>query len=119
MAGMAATAEPTLFQKIIARQIPAKIAYEDDHYIAIHDISPQAPVHILIIPKEHYPTVLDVHDADVLGRAMLILNQLAREQNLADSGYRIVANCKDDGGKTVYHVHIHLLGGRFMSWPPG
>lgn len=108
-----------IFCKIATKQIPVDAVYEDDEFIAFHDLNRQAPVHVLVIPKAHYPTVMDVTDASVLGRAMLAANEAARCMNLQDDGFRIVVNCRDDGGQTVYHLHLHVLGGRFMQWPPG
>jgi histidine triad (HIT) family protein len=111
----------TIFQKIIAREIPAKIAHEDEHCIAIHDINPQAPVHVLVIPKKLIARVGEATTADqsVLGHLLLTAADLARQLRLADSGYRIVINNGRDGGETVPHLHVHLLGKRPLSWPPG
>lgn len=109
-----------LFLKIVNREIPAKIVFEDDQCLAFHDINPQAPVHILIIPKKVIPTHADVTDADkeLLGHLHLVAAKLAVEHGLAD-GYRLTLNCKDRGGQTVPHLHMHLLGGRNFDWPPG
>lgn len=109
-----------LFKKIIDRQIPAKIVYEDDHCLAFRDVNPQAPTHVLIIPKKVIPTHADVSDADkeLLGHLHLVAAQLAVQLGLED-GYRLVINCKDMGGQTVPHLHMHILGGRPMHWPPG
>jgi histidine triad (HIT) family protein len=110
----------TLFQRIIDREIPAKIAHEDDETFAFHDISPQAPVHVLIIPKRPIPSVdavLPEHAAE-LGRLFVVARKLAVELGLAD-GYRLVVNCGRDGGQSVDHLHMHLLGGRPLTWPPG
>lgn len=111
----------TLFEKIIARQIPAKIAHEDDLCIAIHDISPQAPVHVLVIPKKPIPRIGAASPADqaVLGHLLLTAGNLARELGVSESGYRIVINHGPDGGETVPHLHVHLLGQRPLAWPPG
>jgi histidine triad (HIT) family protein len=111
---------PTLFEKILAGEIPAKIAHEDDLAFAIHDISPQAPVHILVIPKKPLPRVGEADDADqsLLGHLLLTAAKIARQDNLA-SGYRIVINNGPDGGESVPHLHVHLLGGRKLTWPPG
>jgi len=109
-----------LFLKIINKQIPAKIAYEDDLCLAFHDINPQAPVHVLIIPKK----VIATHDAIVeddqalLGHLHLVARKLAVQLGLAD-GYRLIINCKESAGQTVPHLHMHLLGGRNLGWPPG
>jgi histidine triad (HIT) family protein len=109
-----------LFLKIIEKKIPAKIAYEDDLCLAFHDINPQAPVHILLIPKKVIRTHADLTDADgeILGHLHLVAVNLARQLGLAD-GYRIVINCKEIAGQTVPHLHMHLLGGRSLLWPPG
>jgi histidine triad (HIT) family protein len=111
----------TIFEKIIARQIPAKIAHEDDLCLAIHDISPQAPVHVLIIPKQPIPRVGAATPADqaVLGHLLLTAAALAQKLGVAESGYRVVINNGPDGGETVPHLHVHLLGGRPLAWPPG
>jgi histidine triad (HIT) family protein len=109
-----------VFKKIIERTIPAQIVYEDDRSLAFHDIHPQAPVHVLIIPKKEIRTLdeASVEDQALLGHLLLVAQQLARQLKL-DSGYRLVINCKEQGGQTVPHMHIHLLGGRAMTWPPG
>ncbi len=109
-----------LFLKIIERKIPAKIAYEDDLCLAFHDINPQAPVHVLIIPKKVIPTHADVTEADreLLGHLHLVAAKLANQLGLTD-GYRLVLNCKESAGQTVPHLHLHLLGGRNLGWPPG
>jgi histidine triad (HIT) family protein len=108
-----------IFCKIAGKQIPVQPVYEDDEFIAFHDLNKQAPVHVLVIPKKHYETVMDVEEVGVLGRAILAANETARRMNLQDDGFRLVINYRDDGGQTVYHLHIHLMGGRFMQWPPG
>ena len=109
-----------LFQKIIDRQIPAAIVYEDDQCLAFKDVNPQAPVHVLIIPRKVIPTHADVTDADraLLGHLHLVAIKLAGQLGIED-GYRLVVNCKDRAGQTVPHLHFHLLGGRDMRWPPG
>jgi histidine triad (HIT) family protein len=109
-----------LFKKIVDREIPAKIAYEDDRCLAFHDINPQAPTHVLIIPKKVIATHADVTEADkdLLGHLHLVAAKLAVDLGLTD-GYRLVLNCNDRGGQTVPHLHVHLLGGRDMHWPPG
>jgi histidine triad (HIT) family protein len=111
----------TLFQKIIDREIPAKIAHEDDHCIAIHDINPQAPVHVLVIPKQLIARVgaAQASDAETLGKLLLSAAEVARKLGLAESGYRLVINNGRDGGETVPHLHVHLLGKRPLGWPPG
>jgi histidine triad (HIT) family protein len=110
----------TLFEKIIARQIPADIVFEDDHCLAFRDIAPQAPVHILIVPKNPLERVGAASQADraLLGHLLFSAAEIARLEKLAD-GYRIVINNGSNGGETVPHLHIHLLGGRQLSWPPG
>jgi histidine triad (HIT) family protein len=110
-----------IFQKIIDRKIPAKIAYEDEKCLAFHDINPQAPVHVLIIPKTKIIAThsdLTEADRDLLGHLHLAAVKLAKELGI-DNGYRIVINCKEPAGQTVPHLHLHLLGGRDMRWPPG
>jgi histidine triad (HIT) family protein len=111
----------TLFQKIIAREIPARIAHEDEHCIAIHDINPQAPVHVLIIPKQPIARIDAARPADqsILGHLLLTAAALARQLGIAESGYRLVINNGRDGGETVPHLHVHLLGKRPLAWPPG
>ena len=109
-----------LFQKIRDRKIPADIVYEDDRCLAFRDINPQAPTHVILIPRKVIPTHADLTDADrdLLGHLHLVAAKLAKDLGLAD-GYRLVINCQDRGGQTVPHLHMHLLGGRDMHWPPG
>jgi histidine triad (HIT) family protein len=109
-----------LFLKIVERKIPADIVYEDDRSLAFRDINPQAPVHVLIIPKKVIPTHADLTEADkeLLGHLHLVAAKLATQLGLTD-GYRLVLNCKEQAGQTVPHLHLHLLGGRPMRWPPG
>jgi histidine triad (HIT) family protein len=109
-----------LFLKIISKEIPAKIAHEDDLCLAFHDIAPQAPVHVLIIPKKVIRTHADIapEDASVLGHLHIVAVKLARELGLT-AGYRLTINCNEAAGQTVPHLHMHLLGGRDFSWPPG
>ncbi len=111
----------TIFSKIIQKEIPAKIIYEDEEVLAFEDISPQAPVHILIIPKKEIPTLNDltVEDAALMGKLFLTAQKIAKEQGFAEKGYRTVFNCNEDGGQTVDHIHLHLLAGRSLTWPPG
>jgi histidine triad (HIT) family protein len=111
----------TLFAKIIRREIPADIVYEDDHVLAFRDINPQAPVHVLFIPKQPFATLNDLAESDalLLGRLMLAAVGWAKAQGFADDGYRVVMNCNHNGGQTVFHIHLHLLAGRAMQWPPG
>lgn len=108
---------PTIFSKIIAREIPAEILYQDELVTAFRDISPQAPTHILIVPNREIPTLNDVTDADelALGRMMTVAKKLAAEQGIDQSGYRLIINCGEHGGQEVYHVHLHLLGGRRLG----
>ena len=110
----------TIFQKIIDREIPADIVYEDDRCLAFRDVSPQAPTHVLLIPKKPIESIDDLadEDAELLGHLWITLRNLARELNL-DAGYRVVVNCGQEGGQTVDHLHFHLLGGRSLTWPPG
>lgn len=110
-----------IFCQIAAHQAPAKIHYEDDDVIAFDDISPQAPVHILIIPKRHFTTVNDLSDEDTLlsGKLVLTAQKIAKQLGLAEAGYRLTMNCNQQGGQSVYHIHLHLLAGRQMTWPPG
>lgn len=109
-----------IFKKIIDKQIPAKVVHEDDLCLAFHDIHPQAPVHVLLIPKKEIRTHADLSAADqaLLGHLHLVAQKLARELGL-NRGYRLVLNCDEQGGQTVPHLHLHLLGGRPMAWPPG
>ena len=110
-----------LFLKIINREIPADIVYETNEILAFRDINPQAPVHVLIIPKERIPTMNDLqaqHES-LVGKLFQAAAEIAREEGISDDGYRVVMNCNDAGGQMVYHIHLHLLGGRQMSWPPG
>lgn len=111
----------SLFTKIIKREIPANIEYEDDDVIAFQDISPQAPVHILIVPKKHISTINDAGEADaeLLGKIILTAKKLAKEKGIDEKGYRLVINCNEEAGQTVFHIHCHLIGGRIMKWPPG
>jgi len=110
-----------LFLKIINREIPADIIYETDEILAFRDINPQAPTHVLIIPKEHIPTMndLDPGHSNLVGKLFLTAAELAEREGIAQDGYRVVMNCNKAGGQAVYHIHLHLLGGRQMGWPPG
>ena len=110
-----------LFCKIVAGEIKADVVFESDHAIAFRDINPQAPTHVLIIPKRHISTINDLAetDADVVGQLYLAARDIAAQEGLADGGYRTVINCNADAGQTVFHIHLHLLGGRILSWPPG
>ena len=110
-----------LFIKIINREIPADIIYETDDVLAFRDINPQAPVHVLIIPKEQIRTIndLELQHGEMVGKLFLVAAELAEREGIADEGYRVVMNCNEAGGQAVYHIHLHLLGGRQMGWPPG
>ena len=108
-----------IFCKILQGEIPAKLVYEDDQVIAINDIDPKAPTHILILPREHIATLNDVADEEILGHMMYVGSQLAKKCSLAEDGYRLVMNCNQNGGQAVFHIHAHLLAGRKMTWPPG
>lgn len=110
----------TIFSKIIRREIPVDIVYEDDLALAFKDINPQAPVHILVIPKQPIAQLADAEsqDRDILGHLLLTAKQVAQQAGL-NNGYRVVVNTGPDGGQTVYHLHLHILGGRQMKWPPG
>lgn len=111
----------TLFSKIIRREIPADIVYEDDEVLAFRDINPQAPVHVLFIPKKPIATLNDAEEADaaLIGKLVLRAVAWAKQQGFAQDGYRCVINCNEHGGQTVFHLHLHLLGGRQLHWPPG
>lgn len=108
-----------LFCRIARKEIPAQIVAETDDCLAFRDISPQAPTHVLVIPKAHYDSLSDVRDPLVVGRVALLAAEVARALGVAEAGYRVVMNAGDDGGQTVHHLHAHLLGGRSMHWPPG
>ncbi|HUH37617.1 MAG TPA: histidine triad nucleotide-binding protein [Spongiibacteraceae bacterium] len=110
-----------LFCKIASGEVPGDIVYQDAEIIAFRDIAPQAPCHILVIPKRHITTLNDLEDgdADLMGRIVLRARAIAAQQGLAEDGYRLVINCNSEGGQTVYHIHLHILGGRQMQWPPG
>lgn len=110
-----------LFCKIAQSTIPASVVFEDDEIIAFHDLNPQAPKHVLVIPKQHISTLNDTSDEHqaLLGKMMLGAKKIAHAEGISDSGYRLVLNINPDGGQTVYHIHLHLLGGRHMTWPPG
>jgi histidine triad (HIT) family protein len=109
-----------IFCKIIEKKIPADIVFEDDKIIVFNDIEPQAPVHLLIVPKKHYESVLSVPAGDdIISHIHMVANRMALKFNIADSGFRLVNNCGEDGDQTVPHIHYHLLGGRYLTWPPG
>lgn len=112
---------PTLFTRIVNREIPAKIVYEDERCLAFEDIDPKAPTHVLLIPKKEIASLdaLTAADAELLGHMMLVVQKLARDLGVAGGGYRLIANTGPDGGQSVDHLHFHLLGGRALAWPPG
>lgn len=110
-----------IFCKIATQEIPAKVVYEDEKVIAFHDINPQAPYHILVIPKKHLSTLLELteEDKELIGHIYLVINLIAKDLGFAERGYRVVVNCKEEAGQTVFHLHFHVLAGRGMGWPPG
>lgn len=111
----------TIFEKIIARELPANIVYEDDLCICFHDISAQAPTHLLMVPKKCIVRVgeADVEDKETLGHLLLMVQEVARQEGFLDDGFRVVINNGNDGGEEVPHLHLHILAGRKMTWPPG
>jgi histidine triad (HIT) family protein len=111
----------TIFEKIAAREIPAKIVFEDDDLIAFHDVNPQAPVHVLIVPKRVIPRLAEANESDqaLLGKLILTAAKVARDLGINETGYRVVINSGPDAGESVPHVHVHLLGKRALAWPPG
>ena len=110
-----------LFCKIAAREIPADIVHEDEHLVAFNDINPQAPIHVLIIPRRHISTLNDLtaDDTDLVGEMVHLASRIAADRGHAAAGYRTVFNCNAAAGQTVFHIHLHLLAGRDMTWPPG
>jgi histidine triad (HIT) family protein len=108
-----------LFCKMVAGEIKPDVVFEDDRILAFRDINPQAPVHILVIPKDHVPTLNDLDDTELAGRLLQTVVKLAKQEGLAEDGYRTAISCNKRGGQEVYHLHLHLLGGRQMKWPPG
>lgn len=110
-----------IFCKIIAGEIPSKKIYEDDKVLAFYDISPEAPVHFLVIPKEHISSAneLTEENCEIVSHIFMVINKIVKELGISDSGYRIVNNCGADGGQTVNHIHFHILGSRELKWPPG
>lgn len=112
-------ADDCLFCRIVRKEIPAKLIAEDEHSVAFRDINPQAPVHVLVIPREHVASLNEATDAAMLGRLSLMAADIARREGVSESGYRTVINTNAQAGQTVFHVHLHLLGGRSMHWPPG
>lgn len=111
----------TIFTKIINREIPADIVYENEDVLAFNDITPQAPTHVLIIPKKPIATINDIQtqDAELVGKLFLAAQAIAKAQGFAEGGYRVVMNCNEDAGQSVFHIHLHLLAGRKLTWPPG
>ena len=110
-----------IFCKIANGEIPSDIIYQDDKVIAFNDIDPQSPVHFLVIPKEHIPSIryIDEENVSLISHVILVINKIAKEKGLEKNGYRIVNNCGEYGGQTVEHLHFHVLGGRYLLWPPG
>ena len=113
--------DSNIFARVLRGEIPSKRVYEDEHALAFHDISPQAPTHILVIPREHFDSLDKAENAhqETLGHLLLTAARIAREKGFAEDGYRVVINTNDDGGQTVFHLHVHLLGGRQFIFPPG
>jgi histidine triad (HIT) family protein len=110
-----------LFCKIVSGDIPATKVFENDHAIGFRDLNPQAPTHVLVIPKKHISTINDIQEGDkaLIGEMFLAAQKIAAAEGLAEPGYRTVMNCNEEAGQTVFHIHLHVLGGRSMSWPPG
>lgn len=111
--------EHCLFCRIVRKEIPAAIVLENEHVVAFRDIDPKAPTHVLIVPREHVASLNEVSDATALGHLMLAAAEIAKAEGIAETGYRCVVNTGADGGQSVFHVHVHVLGGRQLSWPPG
>lgn len=110
-----------IFCRIIEGEVPSEVVYTDDEVAAFRDVNPQAPVHILIVPRSHMPRISDVgvDDYRLMGKLIGVANRLAKDEGVAESGYRLIFNCNRDAGQGVFHLHLHLLGGRKMGWPPG
>jgi histidine triad (HIT) family protein len=110
-----------IFCKIVNKEIASNIVYEDEKVVAFHDINPQAPYHILIVPKKHIPTLLELteEDKELMGHIYLVINKIAKNLGFDERGYRVVVNCKEEAGQTIFHLHFHVLAGRTMGWPPG
>ena len=111
--------ESCLFCRIVRKEIPATMVLENDHVVAFRDIDPKAPTHVLVVPRTHVATLDDATDAAMLGQLQLAAAAIARAEGIVETGYRTVVNCGANAGQTVFHVHLHLLGGRKLSWPPG
>jgi histidine triad (HIT) family protein len=108
-----------IFCKIVAGEIPATLVKRTDRLVAFRDVGPKAPVHVLVIPTEHLASLEDVQDGRLLGEMLMLARDIAREEKIAEDGYRVVLNTNKNGGQTVFHLHLHLLGGRRLTWPPG
>ena len=111
----------TIFSKIINKEIHADILFENDKILAFLDISPQAPVHFLVIPKKEIRTINDINEEDksLIGELFIVAKEIAKKEGISEKGYRTIFNCNEHGGQTVYHIHLHVLGGRQLEWPPG
>ena len=111
----------TIFSKIINKEIHADILFENDKILAFRDISPQAPVHFLVIPKKEIRTINDINEEDksLIGELFIVAKEIAKKEGISEKGYRTIFNCNENGGQTVYHIHLHVLGGRQLEWPPG
>ena len=111
----------TIFSKIINKEIHADILFENDKILAFRDISPQAPVHFLVIPKKEIRTINDINEEDksLIGELFIVSKEIAKKEGISEKGYRTIFNCNENGGQTVYHIHLHVLGGRQLEWPPG
>jgi histidine triad (HIT) family protein len=112
-------AEDCLFCRIIRQEIPAKLVFEDEHCVAFRDINPQAPVHVLVVPRDHVPSLNQAHNPAMLGHLQLAAAEIAKREGIAEPGYRTVITTTRGAGQTVFHIHLHLLGGRDLGWPPG
>ncbi|MEJ5284040.1 MAG: histidine triad nucleotide-binding protein [Brevinematia bacterium] len=108
-----------IFCKIASKEIKSSIVYEDESVLAFNDINPQAPIHIVVIPKEHIATLNDVKDFGIYEKIFIAIDKIVKDLKVEKDGYRIVANCNKNGGQTVFHIHFHILAGRYMEWPPG
>lgn len=110
-----------IFCRIVSGELESEIVYEDDRVVAFADVNPQAPLHLLIVPRKHIPTLLDLgeDDLDLVGHIHGVVNRLARDRSVEDGGYRVVVNCGEGAGQSVFHLHFHLLAGREFRWPPG
>ena len=111
----------TIFSKIINKEIHADILFENDKILAFRDISPQSPVHFLVIPKKEIRTINDINEEDksLIGELFIVAKEIAKKEGISEKGYRTIFNCNEHGGQTVYHIHLHVLGGRQLEWPPG